>query len=242
MLFFCRASRYAVRLPRPSRFLFFLTRRREGAKKAKAKQNGGLSCRCAAIHAADKKARRLAGGAERSVPHGMPRGWRGAFFFSREGAKARRRQRQSTMAACLAAARQFTPPIKRREGWQGGQSVQCLTACREGGGGHFFSHAKARRREEDKGKAQWRPVLPLRGNSRRRSVPRRLRRGYLRGRTCAGICAACRARLAGLGRGGRFTRLRFGRWCSSWCIRRRRVGIAVLRRGRKLPGFFRSCL
>ena len=38
------------------------------------------------------------------------------IFSSREGAKARRRQRQRKMAACLAAARQFTPPIKRREG------------------------------------------------------------------------------------------------------------------------------
>jgi len=34
---------------------FFLTRRREGAKKTKARKNGGMSCRCAAIHAAGKK-------------------------------------------------------------------------------------------------------------------------------------------------------------------------------------------
>jgi len=46
--------------------------------------------------------------------HGLP--W---AFSSREGAKARRRQRQmqmqmqmqGRMAACLAAARQFTPPF-----------------------------------------------------------------------------------------------------------------------------------
>jgi len=56
------------------------------------------------------------------------------------------------MAACLAALRQFTPPVGRREG--------------------HFSHAKARRREEDKYKYEyeyeWRPVLPLCDNSRRR--------------------------------------------------------------------------
>jgi len=46
---------------------FCLTRRREGAKKMK---NGGLSCRSAAIHAADKKTQR-------------------GHFASREGAKAR---------------------------------------------------------------------------------------------------------------------------------------------------------
>ena len=48
-----------------------------------------------------------------------------AFFFAREDAKARRRQRQrrrQRKAACLAAARQFTPPA-----W-----AFCLTRRREG--------------------------------------------------------------------------------------------------------------
>ncbi|MDQ0288569.1 hypothetical protein J3R75_000676 [Oligosphaera ethanolica] len=74
---------------------FFLTRRREGAKKTKARKNGGMSCRCAAIHAAGKKSRRRGG------PMCPP-----VFLFSsREGAKARRRQRQGRMAACLAAGK-----------------------------------------------------------------------------------------------------------------------------------------
>jgi len=36
---------------------FFLTRRREGAKKTNTRKNGGMSCRYAAIHAADRKTR-----------------------------------------------------------------------------------------------------------------------------------------------------------------------------------------
>ena len=92
-----------------------------------------------------------------------------AFFFAREGAKTRRRQRQR-MAACLAAARQFTPPVGRREvgaDWRvrlffrtrrregakktkakakakkGGLSCRCAAIHAAGLG--FLSHAKARR-------------------------------------------------------------------------------------------------
>ena len=72
------------------------------------------------------------------------------LFFSREGAKARRRQRK--MAACLAAARQFTPPIKRREGWRGSRAFSASRHCREATEGIFSSRegAKARRRQRQR--------------------------------------------------------------------------------------------
>ena len=47
----------AKALTRGNEDLFFLTRRREGAKKTNTRKNGGMSCRYAAIHAADRKTR-----------------------------------------------------------------------------------------------------------------------------------------------------------------------------------------
>ena len=49
----------------------FLTRRREGAKKTNVKKNGGMSCRSAAIHAADIKDARWLGGWLWGCPEGF---------------------------------------------------------------------------------------------------------------------------------------------------------------------------
>ena len=93
--------------PPGGRRFFCLTRSREGAKKTKTRKNGGMSCRCAAIHAAGRKALIFL------LTEAQKHREEGAFFVSREGAKARRRQRQGRMAACLAAgraARKFRGP------------------------------------------------------------------------------------------------------------------------------------
>ncbi|MDQ0291687.1 hypothetical protein [Oligosphaera ethanolica] len=62
---------------------------------------GGMSCRCASSHAAGRKARKIFSHAKarRREEEGKE------DFFSREGAK-----KTGKMAACLAAARQATPP------------------------------------------------------------------------------------------------------------------------------------
>ncbi|NLE53338.1 MAG: hypothetical protein GX617_00235, partial [Lentisphaerae bacterium] len=84
-------------------------------------------------------------------------GLRGGQFFSRGAAKARicrgDRPVAPLLAACLAAARQVTLPIRRREG-----SVGARHAVR-----FFFL---TRRREGAKKAGKRRHVLPLRGNSR----------------------------------------------------------------------------
>jgi len=73
---------------------------------------GGLSCRCAAIHAADGKIRKI-------FSHAKARRREEDFFIHRL------RRLTQILAACLAAARQSTPPGERRKGI-------CLTRRREG--------------------------------------------------------------------------------------------------------------
>ena len=92
---------------------------------------GGLSCRCAAIHAAGRKARRL-------------------IFPHAKAPKARKKTNTKMNGGCLAAARAIQAADRKGDG---GADRVCPP---------YFPHAKARRREEDKYKDEWRPVLPLR--------------------------------------------------------------------------------
>jgi len=69
----------------------------------------------------------------------------------------------------------FYPQIPQISADYGGLSCRCAAIHAAGFKALFlpyakaiYSHAKARRREEDKGREEWRLVLPLRGNSRRR--------------------------------------------------------------------------
>jgi len=82
------------------------------------------------------------------------------LFFIR-----RLRRLAPIMAAGLAAARRCTPPVERREDFFSREGAKARI-CRGGPvcPPFFFSHAKARRREEE----EWRRVLPLRGAARRR--------------------------------------------------------------------------
>ncbi|MDQ0291876.1 hypothetical protein J3R75_003983 [Oligosphaera ethanolica] len=106
-------------------------------RREEDREDGGMSCRCASSHAAGRKifiSREGAGARCRGGPACPP-----SFFLTRrrEGAK-----KTGKMAACLAAARQVTPPGGRQGRFFSREGAK----ARRGRRGRFFSREGAKAR------------------------------------------------------------------------------------------------